>query len=83
MRESCAPPIPPGARYLTVGQASRLLQLHVQSVYKMVARGEIHAVRLGRSLRIDLEGLEAGSASTAATGRSSRSAGCGGCKGKR
>jgi excisionase family DNA binding protein len=53
--------IPEGSRrWITVGETASLLSLHPMSVRKMIARGKIPAVRLGRAVRVDLRALEAG-----------------------
>ena len=45
---------PEGRRYLTIGQAAVLLQVHIKTAYAMAARGELPAVRVGRrTVRID------------------------------
>lgn len=40
-------------RLLTVAQVAEALQLHPQTIRKMIARGEIPATRIGRSVRVD------------------------------
>lgn len=49
----------PGARFITVDAAAEMLSLHPMSVRKMISRGEIGAVHLGRAVRVDLRKLEA------------------------
>jgi excisionase family DNA binding protein len=51
-------PVP--RRWITVGETASLLSLHPMSVRKMISRGEIPAVHLGRAVRVDLRALEAG-----------------------
>ena len=47
------PDNPPGdRRVLTVPEAAALLRVSAWSVYQLVNRGELRAVRLGRSIRI-------------------------------
>jgi excisionase family DNA binding protein len=62
--------------WITVNETSEALGLHPMSIRKMIARGIIPAVRIGRSIRIDkrrldevLEG-DLRAAPTAAQGRS-------------
>ena len=49
----------PGVRFITVDAAAEMLSLHPMSVRKMISRGEIGAVHLGRAVRVDLRKLEA------------------------
>jgi excisionase family DNA binding protein len=49
---------PAPRRWITVGEIASLLSLHPMSVRKMIARGEIGAVRIGRAVRVDLRELE-------------------------
>jgi excisionase family DNA binding protein len=39
-------------RYLTVKEAARHLRVHANTIYKLIADGDLDAVRVGRSLRI-------------------------------
>ena len=48
-----------GVRLLTVKQAARLLGTTPASLYSMVWRREVPFVKLGRSLRFDVEDLNA------------------------
>ena len=41
------------APLLTVEQVSRLLQLHPNTVYRLVRRSRLPFVRIGRSIRFD------------------------------
>jgi len=47
-------------RFYTPKEISVLYSLHLQSVYSMIARGIIPAVRIGRSVRVDIQALQAG-----------------------
>lgn len=51
-------PIP--RRWISVSEAAAYLSISTSGARKMITRGEIAAVRLGRALRIDLRQLEAG-----------------------
>jgi excisionase family DNA binding protein len=46
-------------RWITVNECAELLSLHPMSVRKIIARGKIPAVRIGRTVRVDLRALEA------------------------
>ncbi|MGA2363005.1 MAG: helix-turn-helix domain-containing protein [Candidatus Aminicenantales bacterium] len=48
----------PTRRWITVGDTAAMLSLHPMSVRKMIARGEIGAVHIGRAVRVDLRELE-------------------------
>lgn len=45
-------------RLLTYQQAADILQVSDRTIWAMVDRGEIRAVRFGRSVRIDLRDLD-------------------------
>jgi excisionase family DNA binding protein len=45
-------------KVLTLEQAARLLRLHPSTVYRMVKRGEIPAVKIGRVWRFSTETLQ-------------------------
>jgi excisionase family DNA binding protein len=45
-------------RWISVKTCAGILGLHVKSVYSLIARGEIPAGKIGRSVRIDLQALE-------------------------
>lgn len=49
---------PAPRRWITVDETASLLSLHPMSVRKMIARGEIGAVHIGRAVRVDLRELE-------------------------
>ena len=49
----------PGRRYISVRECAEYLSLHLQTVYSLIARGRIPAVRVGRAVRVDLRKLEA------------------------
>jgi len=49
---------PAPRRWITVDETASLFSLHPMSVRKMIARGEIGAVRIGRAVRVDLRELE-------------------------
>ncbi len=50
----------PARRWISPRECGEALGLSVSGVRKLIARGEIQAVRLGRAVRIDLRQLEAG-----------------------
>lgn len=39
-------------RFLTPSEAAHILRLHLQTIYRRIDAGEIHAVRVGKSYRI-------------------------------
>lgn len=45
-------------KVLTLEQAARLLRLHPSTVYRMVKRGEIPAVKIGRVWRFTMDALQ-------------------------
>ena len=47
-----------GRRWISVIECARICGLHPMSVRKMIARGVIKAVRIGRSVRVDRKNLE-------------------------
>jgi excisionase family DNA binding protein len=47
----------PARRWITVQEAAEYIDLHLWTVRKMIARGLIPAVRLGRAVRVDLRAL--------------------------
>jgi excisionase family DNA binding protein len=50
----------PGGRLLTVEQAAEQLQVHPQTIYKLISRRRIESVRLGsRSRRVPQSALDA------------------------
>jgi excisionase family DNA binding protein len=46
-------------RWITVRETAELLSVHPMSVRKWIDAGKIKAIRLGRSIRVDLRVLEA------------------------
>ena len=46
-------------RWITVGETAELLSVHSMSVRKWIDAGKIKAIRIGRSVRVDLRALEA------------------------
>jgi excisionase family DNA binding protein len=44
---------------LTVLQAAEALALSIKTIYKLVARGEVQGLKLGRSVRVVKESVEA------------------------
>jgi excisionase family DNA binding protein len=48
-----------GRRYISVRECAEFLSLHLKTVYSLIARGKIPAVRVGRAVRVDLRRLEA------------------------
>ena len=53
-----APATPVSATLLTVAEAAKRLSIPRASMYEKVRRGEVQAVKLGRSIRFRLEDLE-------------------------
>jgi len=49
--------LPTTRTFLTVDEAAEILGLHVRTVYKLVADGEIPSVRFGGSIRIPRDKL--------------------------
>ena len=45
-------------RWITVRETAELLSVHSMSVRKWIDAGKIKAVRIGRSVRVDLRALE-------------------------
>jgi len=45
-------------RWITVNECAELLSLHPMDVRKIIARGKISAVRIGRTVRDDLRTIE-------------------------
>src|SRR5438067_56573 len=50
---------------VTVAEAARRLQVQPRTVYRLLARGELHGVRLGRRWRIPLDELKRAVTATA------------------
>jgi len=48
----------PTRRFISVFETSELLGLSVAGIRKLIGRGEIPAVHLGRTVRVDLRALE-------------------------
>jgi excisionase family DNA binding protein len=46
-------------RYLTVAEVAELMRLSRMTVYRLVNRGELPAVRVGRSFRVPQDALDA------------------------
>ncbi len=44
-------------RWISVKAASEYLSIHFKSCYRLIDRGEIPAVRIGGSVRVDLKRL--------------------------
>lgn len=42
---------------LTVLEAAELLRLHVKTIYAMIDRGDLPAIRIGRAVRFDRDEL--------------------------
>jgi excisionase family DNA binding protein len=47
-----------GARLLTVGEAAFALNIGKRSVWRLIASGELPSIRLGRSVRVPVEGID-------------------------
>jgi len=45
-------------RFITVRKTAELLSVHSMSVRKWIDAGKIKAIRIGRSVRVDLRALE-------------------------
>jgi len=46
------PPAPTDQEFLTVGDVAERLRVHPQTVRAWIARGDLGAVRIGRTLRV-------------------------------
>lgn len=46
-------------RYLTVAEVAELMRVSRMTVYRLVNRGELPAVRVGRSFRVPQDALDA------------------------
>jgi excisionase family DNA binding protein len=49
----------PRVRYLTVAEVAEVMRLSRMTVYRFVQRGDLPAVRVGRSYRVPADALEA------------------------
>lgn len=47
-----------GARLLTVGEAAYALNIGKRSLWRLIASGELPSVRIGRSVRVPIEGID-------------------------
>ena len=47
------------ARFLTVAEVADLLRVSSMTVYRLIEAGELRALRVGKSFRIEEEDLEA------------------------
>lgn len=45
-------------RYISVQECAEVYSVHPMTVRKMISRGEIPSIRLGRAVRIDLRELD-------------------------
>lgn len=50
------------ARYATPAEAAAFYSVSLRTVYNWINSGALRAVRIGRTLRVDLEQFEAGEA---------------------
>ncbi len=48
----------PRVRYLTVAEVAEVMRLSRMTVYRFVQRGDLPAVRVGRSYRVPADALE-------------------------
>ncbi len=48
---------PPPLRYLTLAQASAIVQLSIRTLHRAIAAGTLRAHQLGRRVRIDADEL--------------------------
>jgi len=46
-----------GRRWIKICECSTYLNLHKQSVYRLISQGKIKAGKVGRNLRVDLKAL--------------------------
>lgn len=49
----------PRVRYLTVAEVAEIMRLSRMTVYRFVQRGDLPAVRVGRSYRVPSDALDA------------------------
>jgi excisionase family DNA binding protein len=49
----------PRVRYLTVAEVAEVMRLSRMTVYRFVQRGDLPAVRVGRSYRVPADALDA------------------------
>lgn len=50
------------ARYATPAEAAVFYSVSIRTVYNWISSGALRAVRIGRTLRVDLDQFEAGEA---------------------
>lgn len=48
-----------GRRWISPKEASKYLSLHLMTIYQLIYADKLPAVRIGRSVRVDLKALEA------------------------
>ena len=53
--EATSPPLLP---LMTIGEAATILRVARRTIRRMIKRGELHAVRIGRSVRIRRQDIE-------------------------
>jgi len=46
-------------RFYTPGELAEMMAVHKATIYRMVERGELPAIRFGRSIRFDADEIEA------------------------
>ena len=49
---SGGPPVPAGDEFLSVGDVAERLRVHPQTVRAWIARGDLRAIRIGRTVRV-------------------------------
>jgi excisionase family DNA binding protein len=47
----------PPRGFLTVKETAELFRVNPSTIYRLVARGQLHAIRIGRQLRFDAKEL--------------------------
>lgn len=56
-------PIPPAAelvkRVYTIGEVGTILSLSRRSIHRLIARGDLEVIRLGRAVRIPVASIDA------------------------
>ncbi len=51
-------PAVPCSRFISVRSAAQYLGIHFLTVYKLIARGQIPSIKIGRCVRVDLRKLD-------------------------
>ena len=45
--------------YVKISKAAKILGFHINTIYRMIHRGDLECVKIGRSIRIPVAALEA------------------------